>query len=69
MAPVPGASVSYRVVLTLPSDLHIPGPVLRGAIAITRVNPEGTFPLDPGSPDAIGGSDDAALQPGCIPSI
>jgi len=42
---------------------------LRGASAITRVNPEGTFPLDPGSPDAIGGSDDAALQPGCIPSI
>ena len=48
----------------LPFDLHIPGPVLRGALAITRVGPEGTFPLDPGSPDAIGGSDDAALQPG-----
>ena len=63
MALAPGAAASYRVVLTFPSIYTFQGQY-SGALVITRVGPEGTFPLDPGSPDAIGGSDDAALQPG-----
>ncbi|MBV8383480.1 MAG: pre-peptidase C-terminal domain-containing protein [Planctomycetaceae bacterium] len=64
VALAPGASVSYRVVLTFPSFYQFQGQYSGGALAITRIGPDGIVPLDPGSPDAIGGSNDAALQPG-----
>jgi hypothetical protein len=60
----PGESVSCRVVITFDAIYTFQGRYSGGALAISRIGPEGASSLDPGAPGAISGTNDSELQPG-----
>jgi hypothetical protein len=60
----PGASVSYRIVVTVPSTYSFQGHHSGGELTLRLIGPDRIYPLDPGAPDALGGTNDLELEPG-----